>query len=125
MAQQEKLTLDNLRKVGFGIVNEAFDRELKRLTQDCEDRPMDDKPRSLTLTAKLTPKADTTGRDVVCDGVQLEFEVSSKVPVRRTRIFNMKPKQDGSLFFHPDLPEDAEGDALYDDDVRRREGAKA
>lgn len=123
--QQEKFTLENLKDLGYGIVNEAFAKEMTLLAKDCEDRPLEEKSRNLTLVFKLTPKVDTSGNTAHCDGVHLEVEIAGKTPVRRTRIFDMKLKNDGSLFFHPDLPEDADGDALYDKDVidRERNGA--
>jgi hypothetical protein len=114
--RQEKLALENLPKLENGVVVAAFDAELKRLVRDCDERPLDDKPRSLTLTLKLTPKAEMSGRGVVCEEVNVECEISGKVPVQRTKVYTMKPKQDGSLAFHPDLPTEPDGSTMYDED---------
>jgi len=122
--QQEKLTLENLPLLENGIVSTAFDAELKRLVKDCEDRPLDDKPREITLKVKLTPKVDTHGRSPCCDEVEVECEITGKVPVQRSKVYTMKPKHDGSIVFHPDLPEEPDGLTIHDEiEERQRERA--
>ena len=117
---QETFNLANLPKVDFGKVSAAFDHELKSLVKDCDDRPLDDKARTLTLKVSLKPQADTTGNSAICDSIAVEFEVQGKIPVRRTKVYVMKPKQDGSLAFHPDLADDPDGSTLYDEDQKPR-----
>lgn len=111
---QEKFVLGNLPLLENGLISTAFDGELKRLVKDCDERPLDEKPRELTLKLKLTPKPDKNGRNPVCDEVEVECEISGKVPVQRSKIYVMKPKHDGSLLFHPDLPEDPNDETLMD-----------
>lgn len=119
---QQRLTLSTMKGLDFGALEEAFNRELSRLVKDCDERPLDDKPRTLTLAVKMIPKADTSGRNVVCDNIDVELEIVGKVPVTRSKIFTMKPKHDGALMFHPDLPDMPEGHGLYDHDHPNAKG---
>lgn len=124
-AMQEKFTLGNLPLIDNGLIAEAFDREMKRLVKDCDERPLEEKPRVLMLSVKITPKPETSGRGIICDEVVVEFELTGKTPLQRTRLYTMKPKQDGSIMFHPDLESDPEGQTIMDEVERvRREGPK-
>ncbi len=102
---REQLKLENLAKLDFGKIPAAFDAEVLRCVADCKDRPLDDKPRKVSLTFNLWPKADVDGTGVVCQDVDVECEVTSTVPKRRTRIYTMRPTHDDKLAFQPDSPE--------------------
>lgn len=118
---QERLTLANLPKLDFGKIDAVFANELERLVRDCEQRPMDDKPRVLNVAFRLVPNIDKNGIAPTCDTIDVEVEINGKVPVNRTKVYAMKPKHDGSLVFHPDSPEDPDADLLYDNASKRRE----
>jgi hypothetical protein len=63
----------------------------------------------------LKPRADISGSSIDCDKVLVGCEISSAVPKRQTRVYEMQPTNDGKLGFHPDLPDDANGQTLYDE----------
>jgi hypothetical protein len=120
----EKFTLGNMPLLENGIVTASFDAELRRLVKDCDERPLDDKPRVLQMTVKLTPNPDVHGQHPVCDTVDVEVEITGKVPTMRTKSYAMKLKQDGTLAFHPDLPDDPDNETIMDEAERRRSERK-
>lgn len=60
-----------------GRVGIAFEDELKRVVQDCEDRPGDSKPRTVTLQLTIEPILDQGG---FCEEVRGKVRISSSVP---------------------------------------------
>lgn len=115
--RQEQFTLENLRLLDFGKIGAAFNAELERVVKDCMDRPRDDNARKVSITFNLTPEADPTAIEADCEAVTVECEITSAVPKRRTKIYRMSPRQDGTLAFHPDIPEEPDGSTLYDADT--------
>lgn len=104
------LTLDTLKNLDFGKVSKAFSRELKHCVLDCMDRPNDDGARVVNLT--LTLKPVTSGQE--CEACTGEFEVKSKVPVRRSRTFSLGVKNTGALYFNEDSPDAVDQTTLFD-----------
>lgn len=123
MARQEQFKLENLKMLDFGVIGAAFDAEMMRVIKDCSDRPLDDKPRTVSITFNVTPKPDLSRANGVvdCEKVSVECDITSKVPPRRTKIYEMTPRQDGTAVFHPDLPDEPDGDTLYDKDAERQD----
>lgn len=111
---QEKFSLENLKLLYHGEIEKAFANEVKYVVLDCEDRPLEKKARTVTIQFVFAPEPDTNGNQVVCDNVNVACDIKSSIPTRKTRVFVMKPKQDGSLAFHPDDPNDPDADMLYD-----------
>jgi hypothetical protein len=127
MARHEKLNLQNLILLDFGKIPAAFDTEMSRVVKDCMDRPLDDKARKVAIVFTVRPKSEAvdagTGA-VDCDRVSVEAEIQSTVPKRRTKVYDMLPKQDGTLMFHPDLAEEPDGSTLYDEDAEEADHRK-
>ena len=120
MSQRTRLTLDALKMLDQGIITKVFEREVSYVTRDCDDRPLDDRPRKIAIEFSFTPEVNELGTGGL-DSVSVQVQVQSSLPKRRSRSFKMQAHQDGSLSFHPELPEEPEGDALYDEDVIDRE----
>ena len=114
MSREVQLTLENLKDLDFGKIGVAFNAELAHVTKDCLDRPGDTKARKVAITFILAPTADTIGNGSPADVVQVGCEISSSVPKRRTRIYQMSPRVNGMLTFHPESPGDPKADMLYD-----------
>ena len=49
MATGTAFTLANLRLLDFGKIGVAFDHEMKRIVDDCIERPGEDKARDVTI----------------------------------------------------------------------------
>lgn len=119
--QMEKLNLDNLRKIDQGLIVAAFDAELAALVKDCDERPLEDKPRELTLKLKLTPDPQGSAGGVYLDKVNVEFELVGKRPVSRTRVYTMTAKHDHTLAFQPESPDDPDQGTIAEE-LRRKRG---
>lgn len=104
-------TLDNLPKLDSGKVALAFSHELRRCALDCIDRPGDSSVRTVAIKAALKPVLDADGS---CDTVEVEFEVSGKVPVRRSKVFSMATKATGALLFSEDSPDNVDQRTIFD-----------
>ncbi len=122
MSQNVKLGLDALMLLDKGVLAVVFEREVAHVVRDCDDRPLDDRPRKISIEFSFIPVVDKSGTGTVgLESVVVDAQIQSSLPKRRSKQFHMTAHQDGSLSFHPELPEDPEGDALYDQDVIDRE----
>lgn len=101
MAMME-LKIDTLNQLDDGRVVAAFMAELKRAVSDCDDRPADKKAREVTLTGFITPIQAPEGG---LENVGIEFEVSSKVPKRKSRRYTMDVRKGGMLIFSSTSPD--------------------
>ena len=81
---QVPFKLENLKQLDFGLIAESFSAELQHVTKDCQDRPHDETARTVTIKFNLKPVPDATGRVVDLDSVNVEAEITSSVPKRRT-----------------------------------------
>jgi hypothetical protein len=118
--------LENLKALDFGLIGAAFDAELQHVVKDCQERPMDEAARKVTISFNLVPVPEHNSNTGAVDlnEVRVECEITSAVPKRRTKVYTMKPTNENRLAFHPDLPEEPDESALYDEDVRKREAKK-
>lgn len=82
-----KLTMESLSVLDQGKVRAAVDKELRHVLADLSDRPGEKSARTVSIDIKLTPEQDESG--VAVTG-QLEVEVSSSVPKRRTRSYQFE-----------------------------------
>ncbi len=114
MAKQQ-LSLATLQQVDNGKINAAFDHELKRIIEDCHDRPAMDKPRKLVLEVSVTPNQSTDSDQVYCSSVAMQIRVDAKIPGRRTKVYTMETKPSGTAFFNADAPEDPNQMTIQDE----------
>ena len=105
----KQLCLGDLALVADGKLAAAVAIHLRKVTDDCQDRPGSDAARKVTIDFFITPSIDPdTGQ---CDDVNIEFEVGSKVPKHRTRPVNMKIRkssQGPQLLFNDLSPDNAD-----------------
>jgi hypothetical protein len=114
MARNEEFSLEKLKLLDFGKINEAFKSELAYVVKDCVERPLDDKDRTVTIQFRVAPNVDTKAGESDCARVTVACDIKSAIPTRKTRVYDMKVHNAGRLSFHPDGPDDADGDTLYD-----------
>lgn len=108
---QKALTLETLSLVDGGAAAVAFNEFLRQAAKDCEDRPVLEKDRTVSINVKMRPKVGSRGD---CDSVEVELEVVAKGPAHRTMPYTMDFKHDGSVVFHPDDPQDPQANHLFD-----------
>lgn len=121
MAKGTVFSLSNLRLLDFGKIGVAFDHEIERVVKDCLDRPSDDHARTVTIKFSFEPTLDPSAGMVDCETVAVECEVSSAVPKRRTKVYEMRPHKNGQLSFNPDLPDEPEEETLYHEAERKED----
>jgi len=100
----KELTLGSLmNQLDGGRISEAFMAELRRVGADMDDRPGDDKERTVVLTLKLKPVIDDGGD---CESVNGSFHVASTVPKRRSKNYNFGIRNRGAQLVFNDMSED-------------------
>ena len=97
-----EVKLETLQHAASGTVDAAFASHIKRVSEDCYDRPGCANPREVSLLVKVTPVIDEGG---MCETVKMEIEVSSKVPKHVSRPIDCGVRKGGKLVFN-DLSED-------------------
>lgn len=108
-----QLKLESLKDLDAGKAVIAFERHLTRAANDCADRPGDRKPRKVILEINLTPVLD---EDLDCTEVKAQIQVTSKVPVHRTKVYSLGMRRNGILVFNEDSPEAIDQTTLLPDD---------
>lgn len=121
MASQTPFTLENLRKLDFGKIGVAFDVEREHVVKDCMDRPGDSHARVILMKFLFAPIADAAMGAPDCERVRFECEISSNLPKRRTRVYEMSPTVNGGLMFNPDLPLEPDEDTIFHEQERKED----
>lgn len=111
MPKTETLSLATLAQLHNGTVGIMFHDLMKKLGDDCQDRPALDKDRALAIVVRLRPRTDKKGN---LQDVAVDVEFSSKLPNNRTNRYMMDVKKDGTVYFHPDDKNDPNATHLYD-----------
>jgi hypothetical protein len=119
------LSINSLAELDGGKVSAAFLHDLRRIIQDCIDRPGDKTARTITLEFSAKPQV---GQELVCEGVEGKFRIKSKIPERKTKIPERKTKiperktkayhfqtdRSGGLFFNANNPANSDQTTLDD-----------
>lgn len=95
--------IENIGEIDDGRIAAAVNVELGRVVQDCINRPGDASARKVTIETIVKPQK---GDDGVCVAVDVEFEVKSRVPSRRSKRYEMQTNAGGALVFNPASPDD-------------------
>jgi len=107
------LSLEELKNLDFGKVDEAFKLHIRRVAMDCLDRPVDAKPRKVVLEVGIVP---VTNDDGTADRVRVQMHVSSTVPKHRTRVYDLALRKNAQLVFSADSPENFDQTTIFDDE---------
>ena len=103
MRNLEKFDLASLAKIDGGRIAIAFEQALRRVAQDCDDRPGEKKERTITLTLLVKPRMDVDG---MCEDCDVQANVTDNVPKRNSKIYNMSLRKGGHLLFADDSLDD-------------------
>lgn len=101
-----QLSLANIGQIDLGKIQAAFDVEVRRCLGDCEDRPADRTPRVVSLNLSITPVGD----GAACELAEAEFTMTSKVPPRRSKPYQVSIRKTARGVvgvFNDESPEDA------------------
>lgn len=97
MGVLEKFTLGSLSTMDGERIAIAFEQALKRVVQDCDDRPGEKKERTVTLTLAVKPVLDADG---MCDDCKVQVAVTDSVPTRKSKVYDMAIKKGGHLVYN-------------------------
>lgn len=101
---------ENLAHLDDGRIDKLLKAHVARATQDCLDRPGDKTKRHVTLKISIEPIIDDSGQ---CESTHVEIECLSKVPVFRSRTYEMRATKAGMLF-NADFPDELDQQPLFD-----------
>lgn len=107
--ERVQLSIETLAELDGGIVAEQAVRHLQRLAQDCMDRPGDKTKRKATLEFSFEPVCDQQGN---AETVRCEVEIKSRVPVHRSKTYEMGLTKAGFVF-NRDVPESLDQQVLF------------
>jgi hypothetical protein len=119
---QQIFKLETIHLIDSGKINAVFEQQMKRIVNDCIDRPLDDSERSVTISFKVKPNVSLKTGETECSRVHVAIDVAGKVPTQKSRVIEMAVKQTGGLVFNPDLLDDPAGSTLYDKENQTDDG---
>lgn len=108
-----QFTLDNLESLDLGKASIAFNQQIRRVAEDCIDRPGDGNARKVNLEILVKPVTEADG---TCERVKLQIQVTSKVPSYRTRVYDLGLRKNGMLVFSEDSPDNFDQATLFEGD---------
>lgn len=109
--------LGELNNFDGGVIVKAMQLEIERCSHDCVKRPKEEASRTATLAIKLTPVTDDEG---ALEGVRMEFQAKSQIPVRKSRKYTLGVRQTGGLLFNDNNPSDVRQKGI-DDQIEKNQ----
>lgn len=109
MGTLEKFSLKSLSTIDGERIAIAFEQALRRVVQDCEDRPGEKKDRGVTLSLAVKPRLTPDG---LCDDCDIQVAVTDTVPKRKSKVYNMSLRKGGHLLYNADALDDVEQSTL-------------
>lgn len=113
MATLEKFGLKSLGTMDGERISIAFEQALKRVIQDCDDRPGEKKERTVTLTLAVKPRLDADG---MCEDCDVQVAVTDSVPKRKSKVYNMALRKGGLLVYNDDSLDNVDQETMDFDD---------
>lgn len=111
---EEKLTLASLGEMDGGKIGRVVERLLRRMADDCNDRPADERERELTIKIGMVPICSGEG---VAEAVKTQVKASAKVPHHQSRPYEMRITNSGSgLAFNAGAPDSVAQHTMNFDD---------
>lgn len=107
-----EFVISDLSEIDNGRISEALKLELKRVLDDCRDRPTLDKSRKIKLQIEVSPTADP--KTYSLDGVNLSFRINSTFPNRERLDLNLGCKADGRLYYSEHSPGNFDQKTVFD-----------
>lgn len=108
-----QLSLREIAEIDDGRINEAFTQAIRRIANDCDDRPGDDRPRKVTLEITFTPVCDEKG---YVDSVKSQFQIKETIPTRKSKVMDFGLRKGGIFVFQPLSPGDHRQQPLLDEE---------
>ena len=87
-----------------GRVGVALEQFIRQATQDCIDRPGDDRARTVLLMIDVKPVAETHGELISCEGARGKAKVRLRLPDRESSELDFGVRKGGHLVFSEHSP---------------------
>jgi hypothetical protein len=98
-----------LAKIDGGRLAIAFEQALKRVAQDCDDRPGEKKERVVSLHVNVKPMLDEDG---MCEDCSVQVLINDSVPKRKSKPYNVSLRKGGMLLYHEEALDNHAQEAL-------------
>lgn len=109
MRNLKSFDLQSLARIDGGRIAIAFEQALRRVVQDCDDRPGEDRARTVTMSLACKPVLDSDG---LCEDCDVQISVTDSVPKRKSKIYNMSLRKGGHLLFNDDSLDNVDQETL-------------
>ncbi len=106
----EKVSLKAICEMDGGRIALAVDQALARIARDIEDRPGDDRPRSVNLQISVKPNLDQDG---MCDTTAALIQIKETIPTRKIPEYSFGLCKGGMLVHRSDNPNDVNQPGLF------------
>lgn len=103
------LDFSNLKNLDDGRIDKLLKHHIGNIARDCINRPTDKSARKVTLEFIVKPQPNPEGD---AETASVEVECKSKVPIYRSRRFEMRLSNNG-LSFNADFPDDINQPSLF------------
>lgn len=107
----EKVSLKAICEMDGGRIALAVDQALARVARDIEDRPGDDRPRSVNLQISVKPNLDQDG---MCDTTSALIQIKETIPTRKSPEYSFGLRKGGMLVHRSDNPGDVNQPGFFD-----------
>lgn len=100
-------SLEALQHLDGGKAAIAFRRAVEDCVRDCQDRPLDDKARKVTLELAITPVAEEDPEfenSYRASSVEGQFKIATTLPKRQTKPYSFGIDPKGRMFFSQNSP---------------------
>jgi len=109
MGTLEKFSLKSLSTIDGERISIAFEQALRRVVQDCEDRPGEKTERTVTLKLAVKPRLAVEG---LCDDCDIQVAVTDSVPKRKSKVYSMSLRKGGHLLYNDDSLDNVEQESM-------------
>ena len=96
MSTIKEFGLQHLHEFDEGRLAALFAHQLKKMVDDCHDRPVIGKSRRVSLHLDLSPECDHTG---AVETVRIAYQVQTKIPAHGRGNLPVQAKRNGTLVF--------------------------
>lgn len=107
---------DTLGLLDRGRVGKAIEQFVKQATEDCMDRPGDDRARKILLEIEVKPVSEIHGESISCEGAKGVAKVRLKLPDRESATLDFGVRKGVGLVFSENSPSDHRQATLFDEE---------
>ncbi|MGC3968912.1 MAG: hypothetical protein QM775_16545 [Pirellulales bacterium] len=108
-----KFTVENWHELDEGRMARAVEQAIRRIVNDCKDRPGLDSARKLGLTLVFTPFTDDLN-DIV--EIKMDYDVKTSVPSTGRGGMSLGVQKNGELLFSSTSPHNVNQSTMFGDD---------